>query len=185
MFESLGVTCLFIAAKIEEIYPPKLQEFSYVTDGACSEEEILQMELVVLKTLNWSLSPITANAWAKYLLQLEITTATATANGGEEQPQQQPEMMCLDGSLANSDENGSIEDEELIDRKFSNCLFSKIMHLLDLCTLDIQSLNFHNASLAASAIFFCQDGLLPNLPKGMPITDHMELSGFSLRFFLV
>ena len=27
----IGVTCLFIGAKIEEIYPPKLQEFAYVT----------------------------------------------------------------------------------------------------------------------------------------------------------
>ena len=37
---------MFIAAKIEEIYPPKLQEFAYVTDGACTSDEILQMELV-------------------------------------------------------------------------------------------------------------------------------------------
>ena len=27
----IGITCLFIGAKIEEIYPPKLQEFAYVT----------------------------------------------------------------------------------------------------------------------------------------------------------
>ena len=39
----LGVTCLFVASKIEEIYPPKLGEFTYVTDGACSDEEILQV----------------------------------------------------------------------------------------------------------------------------------------------
>ena len=44
-----GVTCLFIAAKVEEIYPPKIHEFAFVTDGACSENEILDMELVILK----------------------------------------------------------------------------------------------------------------------------------------
>jgi cyclin E len=65
----LGVTCLFIAAKIEEIYPPKLQEFAYVTDGACSEDEILNMELVILKGLNWGLSPMTPNAWVKFYIQ--------------------------------------------------------------------------------------------------------------------
>ena len=27
----IGVTCLFIGAKLEEIYPPKLAEFAYVT----------------------------------------------------------------------------------------------------------------------------------------------------------
>lgn len=44
-----GITALFIAAKIEEIYPPKLTEFAYVTDGACTENEILEQELVMLK----------------------------------------------------------------------------------------------------------------------------------------
>lgn len=45
----VGVTALFIAAKLEEIYPPKLSEFSYVTDGACTDDEILLEELVMLK----------------------------------------------------------------------------------------------------------------------------------------
>lgn len=40
---------MFIAAKLEEIYPPKLSEFSYVTDGACTDDEILMEELVMLK----------------------------------------------------------------------------------------------------------------------------------------
>merc|ERR1712037_461466 len=61
----IGVTCLFIGAKIEEIYPPKLQEFAYVTDGACTEEEILNMELMILKGLNWGLSPMTPNGWMR------------------------------------------------------------------------------------------------------------------------
>ena len=45
----VGVTALFIASKLEEIYPPKLSEFSYVTDGACTDDEILMQELVMLK----------------------------------------------------------------------------------------------------------------------------------------
>lgn len=40
---------MFIAAKLEEIYPPKLSEFSYVTDGACTDDEILIEELLMLK----------------------------------------------------------------------------------------------------------------------------------------
>jgi len=66
----VGVTCLFIGAKLEEIYPPKLQEFAYVTDGACNEEEILQMELEILKRLNWSLSPMTPNSWIRTFMQI-------------------------------------------------------------------------------------------------------------------
>jgi cyclin E len=39
----IGVTCLFIGAKLEEIYPPKLQEFAYVT-GNKPVENILVNE---------------------------------------------------------------------------------------------------------------------------------------------
>ncbi|KPP74030.1 G1/S-specific cyclin-E2-like [Scleropages formosus] len=66
----IGITCLFIASKIEEIYPPKLHEFAYVTDGACDEEEILEMELIVLKELNWDLCPETVISWLKLYIQV-------------------------------------------------------------------------------------------------------------------
>lgn len=36
---------------LKEIYAPKLQEFAYVTDGACSEEDIVRMELIILKVI--------------------------------------------------------------------------------------------------------------------------------------
>merc|ERR1719220_3258640 len=48
----------------------RLQEFAYVTDGACTEEEILNMELMILKGLNWGLSPMTPNAWMRMYLQI-------------------------------------------------------------------------------------------------------------------
>src|SRR5699024_5728602 len=55
----LGITCLFIAAKIEEIFPPKLDRFSFVCDGACEDSEILAKEQLVLNRLEWELSPVT------------------------------------------------------------------------------------------------------------------------------
>ncbi len=48
----VGVTCLFMAAKIEEIYPPKLSDFAYVTDGACLTDEIVSTELIICKVSN-------------------------------------------------------------------------------------------------------------------------------------
>lgn len=45
----IGITCLFIAAKMEEIYPPKISEFAYVTDGACDEAQIQMQELGILQ----------------------------------------------------------------------------------------------------------------------------------------
>ena len=45
----IEVSALFFAAKLEEIYPPKLAEFAYVTDSACTEMEMREMELMMLK----------------------------------------------------------------------------------------------------------------------------------------
>uniref|UniRef100_F6PVW2 Cyclin C-terminal domain-containing protein n=1 Tax=Monodelphis domestica TaxID=13616 RepID=F6PVW2_MONDO len=56
---------------LEEIYAPKLQEFAYVTDGACSEDDILGMELIILKALKWELCPVTVIAWLNVFLQVD------------------------------------------------------------------------------------------------------------------
>ncbi|XP_040265975.1 G1/S-specific cyclin-E1 isoform X2 [Bufo bufo] len=66
----IGITSLFIAAKLEEIYPPKLHQFAYITDCACTEEEILNMELIIMKALKWRLSPMTAVSWLNVYLQV-------------------------------------------------------------------------------------------------------------------
>ncbi|XP_069463179.1 G1/S-specific cyclin-E1 [Ambystoma mexicanum] len=66
----IGISALFIAAKLEEIYPPKLYQFAYVTDGACTEDDILKMELIVMKSLGWSLSPLTIVSWLNIYMQV-------------------------------------------------------------------------------------------------------------------
>ncbi|XP_069822319.1 G1/S-specific cyclin-E1 [Dendropsophus ebraccatus] len=66
----IGITSLFIAAKLEEIYPPKLNQFAYITDGACTEDEILSMELIIMKALKWCLTPMTVVSWLNVFLQV-------------------------------------------------------------------------------------------------------------------
>ncbi|XP_038126787.1 G1/S-specific cyclin-E1 [Cyprinodon tularosa] len=66
----IGITCLFIAAKVEEMYPPKVHQFAYVTDEACTEDEILRMEIIIMKELNWSLSPQTPISWLNVYMQV-------------------------------------------------------------------------------------------------------------------
>jgi cyclin E len=122
------VTCLFIGAKIEEIYPPKLNEFSYVTDGACSDEEILAMELVVLKELNWGLSPMTPNAWMKMYMQVANVDRRADSHSAA----------------------------TFVTPQFTGLPFCRVMQLVDLCVLDMKSLSFSYSVLAASALALVQ-----------------------------
>ncbi|XP_063168802.1 G1/S-specific cyclin-E1 [Candoia aspera] len=70
LLQLIGISSLFIAAKLEEIYPPKLHQFAYVTDGACTEEEIISMELIIMKALNWNLSPLTVVSWLNIYMQV-------------------------------------------------------------------------------------------------------------------
>ncbi|TMS18241.1 G1/S-specific cyclin-E1 [Larimichthys crocea] len=70
MLQLIGITCLFIAAKMEEACPPKLSQMAYVTAGTYYEDEILQMELIILKALNWNLCPETAVSWLKLYFQM-------------------------------------------------------------------------------------------------------------------
>ncbi|XP_066050764.1 G1/S-specific cyclin-E1 isoform X1 [Chamaea fasciata] len=70
LLQLIGVTSLFIAAKLEEVYPPKLHQFAYVTDGACTEDEIISMELIIMKALNWNLNPLTVVSWLNIYLQV-------------------------------------------------------------------------------------------------------------------
>uniref|UniRef100_A0A286XN21 Cyclin-like domain-containing protein n=1 Tax=Cavia porcellus TaxID=10141 RepID=A0A286XN21_CAVPO len=65
MLQLIGITSLFIASKLEEIHAPKLPEFAYVTDGACSEEDI------VLKAVKWELCPVTVISCLHLFLQVD------------------------------------------------------------------------------------------------------------------
>ncbi|XP_016357870.1 G1/S-specific cyclin-E2-like [Sinocyclocheilus anshuiensis] len=115
----IGITALFISSKIEEIYPPKITELAFVSDGACLEEEILQMELIMLKALNWDLCPETVLSWMK--LYIQIASLYDVTN--------------------------------LLVPQFSQETYIQITQLLDLCILDINSLDFKYGVLAAAA--FC------------------------------
>ena len=52
----VGITCMFIAAKFEEIVAPSVTHFQMCADSSYTETEILQAERYVLKTLDWNLS---------------------------------------------------------------------------------------------------------------------------------
>ncbi|PIL27699.1 hypothetical protein GSI_10852 [Ganoderma sinense ZZ0214-1] len=52
----VGITCMFVAAKLEEIVAPSASNFLYCADSSYTEAEILQAERYVLKTIDWNLS---------------------------------------------------------------------------------------------------------------------------------
>lgn len=152
----IGISCLFIAAKVEEIYPPKLSEFAYVTDGACSEEDILKQELVILSALKWQTCPITIIGWLGIYMQLQVSNRTPKVN--EETPQKSvlKESTGVTQQTSHNDKPATAAtsgvDDGFVYPQFSGLEYSQTAQLIDLCTLDVGIANFPYSVIAAAAI---------------------------------
>lgn len=70
----IGTTCLFLAAKYEEIRPPTANEFAETTAGACTADEIIDNEVTILSAINWDITPMTPNSWLNFYMHRLIST---------------------------------------------------------------------------------------------------------------
>jgi len=66
----VGAACMFIASKYEEIYPPDVSEFVYITDDTYTKKQVLRMEHLVLKVLGFDLSPPTTHLFVNNYCQM-------------------------------------------------------------------------------------------------------------------
>ncbi|MQL94159.1 hypothetical protein Taro_026816 [Colocasia esculenta] len=51
----LGVSCMLIASKYEEISPPHVEDFCYITDNTYTKEEVVKMESDILRFLKFEM----------------------------------------------------------------------------------------------------------------------------------
>ncbi|KAM2544665.1 hypothetical protein TB1_016327 [Malus domestica] len=61
----LGVTCMLIASKYEEICAPRVEEFCFITDNTYSREEVLKMEIQVLNFSHFQLAVPTTKTFLR------------------------------------------------------------------------------------------------------------------------
>lgn len=66
----VGVTALLIACKYEEIYPPELKDFVFITDKAYTKEDVLQMEFHILSTLSFDITFPTAHRFLERYMKI-------------------------------------------------------------------------------------------------------------------
>lgn len=55
IFQLVGLACLFITGKFEEIYPPSLEEYLESCNNAYSREQLLQIETIILNSIQFNL----------------------------------------------------------------------------------------------------------------------------------
>ncbi|XP_065853678.1 cyclin-A3-4-like [Euphorbia lathyris] len=61
----LGVSSMLIAAKYEEINPPNVEDFCYITDNTFTKEEVVKMEADILKSLKFELGSPTIKTFLR------------------------------------------------------------------------------------------------------------------------
>ncbi|KAL8146184.1 hypothetical protein AgCh_004068 [Apium graveolens] len=61
----LGVACMMIASKYEEICPPQVEEFCYITDNTYFKDEVFEMESAVLNFLKFELTAPTVKCFLR------------------------------------------------------------------------------------------------------------------------
>ncbi|CAN4092634.1 unnamed protein product [Withania somnifera] len=61
----LGVSSMLIAAKYEEISPPHVEDFCYITDNTYTKEEVVKMEADVLKSLKFEMGNPTVKTFLR------------------------------------------------------------------------------------------------------------------------
>ncbi|KAK8595736.1 hypothetical protein V6N12_064247 [Hibiscus sabdariffa] len=70
----LGVTCMLIASKYEEICAPRVEEFCFITDNTYTRGEVLKMESKVLNFLYFHLSVPTTKTFLRRFIQAAQAT---------------------------------------------------------------------------------------------------------------
>lgn len=61
----LGVACMMIASKYEEICAPQVEEFCYITDNTYFKDEVLEMESSVLNYLKFEMTAPTPKCFLR------------------------------------------------------------------------------------------------------------------------
>lgn len=56
MLQLAGVACMLLAAKLDEIAPPSVDDFVYITDSSFTADEVVKMESSVMQTLNFDIT---------------------------------------------------------------------------------------------------------------------------------
>ena len=175
----IGLTSLYLAAKNEEIYPPKLSEFSsHMESYSSNNEELMKkFEIAMLKTLEWNISPVTANTWIqtyiqilcanfKYLILDKESNEVSTCG---------TELVIPVTFYKNSDKNSDTLDSEI--KKFYLDTFMKCISLVDLCLFDMEGLRFDYSVMSAASLYYVLKD------RGMTKVDFIieKVTGYTLE----
>lgn len=75
-------SCLWIASKLEEIHPPTLEDFVYISDSSYSKKDIVTMESQVCSSLRYHLQHVTPYHFLHRYLRASDASSSSGHSGG-------------------------------------------------------------------------------------------------------
>ncbi|XP_031483450.1 putative cyclin-A3-1 [Nymphaea colorata] len=69
MLQLVGITCMLIASKYEEICSPRVEDFCLITDNTYNKQQVLKMEADVLNHLHFELATPTTKTFLRRFLR--------------------------------------------------------------------------------------------------------------------
>ena len=134
----IGVCCLFISSKKEEIVIPSVNYFAISCDNTYTITQILEYEFKILNTLNWKIIYPTLNDWANIITyQWDLFSDKEALNNNNYLPK-----------FRN-------------DKNYNDTLIKNYFLLLDIISLDYYSIFIHEKNICIGIIYYligiCKD----------------------------
>jgi hypothetical protein len=132
----VGVSAMFIASKMEEVYSPRVADFAKSTDNGYDVKQIVKMEKQILRELGWKTTPPTYSMWANWhMSQWDIYISTNEYALTHPTVQNNPDLMFKswnEGAYAR---------------------FREVMQILDIMIIDYTWLQYRPRALVAATMF--------------------------------
>ncbi|MCQ2821487.1 MAG: hypothetical protein MJ252_29875 [archaeon] len=157
-FQLLGVTCLALMAKNEELMIPSLKIFSAATAYAYSYQDIKNFEMEVLTTLKWKIIYPSLSQWGNTMMKEWDTFIKENVN---------PNCGCP--FFRN-------------DSKYEDYLFKNFFVLMDVISLDYYHI-FINEKYLCLSVFYLLLGLGMNCFTMTNVTDQLSSLNPNGNFF--
>ena len=141
-FHLIAITSLALSAKLEEVQIPKLIEYtSTFPEYSFTLSEIILMEQTIMTQLNWNSIPNTMNTWLSWhICQWDLFIDSV--DGVQE-------LLC-------ENKDNTVDETVYFKKKddVSYYNYRRITQLIDLFSLDIESLSYNVQYLVVCAILF-------------------------------
>ncbi|KAI0989046.1 hypothetical protein GJ496_009101 [Pomphorhynchus laevis] len=164
----LAMACMYVASKLEEVYPPSLLEFSDISDHLCKIHHIANLELEILLSLEWRLRITPASTCLNYLCQCYDMSIDHRNLSEGEYKKQPPEVQIPRQSSFRRFTSMAPTVQRFVAKMhttYDTTIFSNTIRVLNLAIMDSCWSQFSGLSLAASALCFVSGKKISQIPN--------------------